>query len=68
MVKPTFISLVPPPILAKSEKEVNEISKYFKKNTNSQQKKSYTNATRTASFKEHCQGDIGNQGNVSKPL
>ena len=44
-VKPTFISLVPPPILAKSEKEVNKISKYFKKNTNPQQKKLYANAT-----------------------
>ena len=37
--------MVPPPILAKSEKEVNKISKYFKKNTNSQQKKLYANAT-----------------------
>jgi len=45
MVKPTFISSVPLPILAKSEKEVNEILKYFKKNTNPQQKKSYANAT-----------------------
>jgi len=27
------------------QKEVNELSKYFKKNTNSQQKKSYANAT-----------------------
>ena len=34
MVKFMFISLVPPSILAKSEKEVNEILKYFKKNTN----------------------------------
>jgi len=45
IVKPTFISLIPPPIPAKLQKEVNELSKYFKKNTNSQQKKSYTNAT-----------------------
>jgi len=40
-----FISLVPPSILAKTQKEVNEISKYFKKNSNPQQKKSYVNAT-----------------------
>ena len=38
--------MVPSPIPAKSEKEVNEILKYFKKkNTNPQQKKLYTNAT-----------------------
>ena len=30
--KPMFISPVPPPILAKTPKEVNKISKYFKKN------------------------------------
>ena len=34
MVKPTFISPIPFPILAKTQKEVNELSKYFKKNTN----------------------------------
>jgi len=45
IVKLTFISSIPPPISAKSQKEVNELSKYFKKNTNSQQKKSYANAT-----------------------
>ena len=43
--KPMFISLVPPPIPAKTPKEVNEISKYFKKNPSPHQKKSYTNAT-----------------------
>jgi len=32
MAKPTFISPLPLPILAKLSKEVNEISKYFKKN------------------------------------
>ena len=45
IVKPTFIFLIPSPIPAKLQKEVNELSKYFKKNTNSQQKKSYANAT-----------------------
>ena len=40
-----FISLVPPPIPAKTQKEVNEILKYFKKNSSPQQKKSYANAT-----------------------
>jgi len=44
-VKPTFISPISPPILAKTQKEVNKLLKYFKKNTNSQQKKSYANAT-----------------------
>jgi len=45
IVKPTFISLSPPPIPAKLQKEVNELSKYFKKNTNSQQKKSYATSS-----------------------
>jgi len=45
IVKPTLISLIPSLIPAKLQKEVNELSKYFKKNTNSQQKKSYANAT-----------------------
>ena len=40
-----FISLVSLPIPAKTLKEVNKISKYFKKNSNSYQKKSYANAT-----------------------
>jgi len=34
-----------PSILAKSQREVNKLSKYFKKNSNPQQKKSYANAT-----------------------
>ena len=38
--KPTYISPLLLPILAKTPKEVNEISKYFKKN-NSSQRKSY---------------------------
>ena len=45
VVKPTFVSLIPSPIPAKSQKEVNKLSKYFKKNTNTQQKKSYAHAT-----------------------
>ena len=45
MVKPTFISFILSPIPAKSQKEVNKLSKYFKKNTSSQQKKSYANTT-----------------------
>ena len=32
IVKPFYVSILPSPILAKSPKEVNEISKYFKKN------------------------------------
>ena len=45
IVKPTLISSISSPISAKLQKEVNELSKYFKKNTNSQQKKLYANAT-----------------------
>ena len=45
IVKPTFISSIPPLVSAKSQREVNELSKYFKKNINSQQKKLYANAT-----------------------
>jgi len=41
MVKPTYVSPLFPPILVKTPKEVNEVSKYFK-NINSFQKKSYT--------------------------
>jgi len=43
--KPTFISLLLLPIPAKSQKEVNEISKYFKKSDETPQKKSYTQAS-----------------------
>jgi len=31
IVKPTYVSLLPPFIPAKMPKEVNEVSKYFKK-------------------------------------
>ena len=41
LVKPIYISPLPSPILKKSPKEVNKISKYFKKNPPSAQKKSY---------------------------
>ena len=41
LVKPTFVFPLPPPILAKLPKEVNKISKYFKKNEKQPQKKSY---------------------------
>jgi len=44
-VKPTFVSSLPPLILAKSQKEVNEISKYFKKNTKASPSKSYAQAS-----------------------
>jgi len=37
-VKSTYVSLLPLPIPAKTLKEVNEISKFFKKNNNSQKK------------------------------
>ena len=45
IIKPVIISLLPPHILAKFLKEVNEISKYFKKKPVPQQKKSYTQAS-----------------------
>ena len=41
MIKPSYIFTLPPSILAKLPKKVNEISKYFKKNSSSIQKKSY---------------------------
>jgi len=34
MAKPIYVSALSSPIPEKSPKEVNEISKYFKKNTN----------------------------------
>ena len=34
ITKPIFVSSLSPPILAKSPKEVNKLSKYFKKNVN----------------------------------
>jgi len=40
-VKPSYIFSLPLPILAKSLKEVDEISKFFKKNPTFMQKKSY---------------------------
>ena len=39
--KPVFISLLSPPILVKSPKEINEISKIFKKNTDKKDQKIY---------------------------
>jgi len=41
IVKPTYVSPLSPPIPEKMPKEVNEVSKYFKK-VNVPQKKSYT--------------------------
>ena len=38
------ISNLPPPILAKSPKEINTISKYFKKSSENKEKKSYDQA------------------------
>ena len=43
--KLTYVSPIPPPIPAKSSKEVKEISKYFKKTENPTMKKSYTQAS-----------------------
>jgi len=42
MAKPIFIFPLSLPIPAKLQKEVNEISKYFKKSDKTPQKKSYT--------------------------
>ena len=43
--KPTFVSSIPPPILAKMPKEVKEISKFFKKIEKPSPKKSYAQAS-----------------------
>jgi len=45
VLKPTFISSISSLISAKLQKEVIELSKYFKKNTYFQQRKLYVNAT-----------------------
>ena len=45
IAKPTFVLALPPLIPAKSPKEVNEISKYFKRNKKQSQKKSYAQAS-----------------------
>jgi len=45
MVKPTFISVLPHSILAKLQKEVNEILKFFKKTNSSTPTKSYAQAS-----------------------
>jgi len=50
IMKPTFVSSLPPPILAKSPKEVNEVSKYFKKNNKPLMKKSYAQASSSKQF------------------
>ena len=42
MVNSPYISSLPSPIPAKSPKEINKISKYFKRNPSFSQKKSYT--------------------------
>jgi len=55
-IKSIFVLTFSPLILAKSQKEVNEISKYFKKNNNSPQKKSYTQAS--SSFKQTTTASI----------
>jgi len=47
-VKPTFVSTLPPPIPVKSQKKVNEISKFFKKTNSSTLTKSYTQASITS--------------------
>jgi len=44
-IKPSYVSPLPPPILAKSPKEINEISKFFKKNSLSVLKKSYAHVS-----------------------
>ena len=41
MANTSYVSPLPPPILAKTAKEVNEISKYFKKNSQNTTRKSY---------------------------
>ena len=45
IAKLTFMSFLPSSILAKSLKEINKLSKYFKKNINAPQKKLYVQAS-----------------------
>lgn len=59
IVKPTYVSPLPPPILAKSPKKVIEILKYFKKNLPSAQKKSYTQVSSNLHI-EYSQGNSEN--------
>jgi len=47
-VKHTFVSTLSPPILAKSQKEVNEIPKFFKKTNSSTLTKSYAQVSTTS--------------------
>ena len=47
--KPATVSNIPPPILAKSPKEVIKISKFFKKNTDNKGKKLYVQASSSSS-------------------
>ena len=47
-VKLTFISSLPPPIPAKSQKEINNILKYFKKNNTTLPNKFYAQASSTS--------------------
>ena len=47
--KPALISSLPPPIPAKPPKEVNTISKYFKKLSENKEKKSYAQASAPSS-------------------
>ena len=44
IVKPIFVLSLSPPIPAKSQKEVNKLLTYFKKNVNTSQKKLYAQA------------------------
>ena len=45
LIKPSYVSPLPSPIPAKSPKEMNEISKFFKKNPPSVLKKSYVHVS-----------------------
>ena len=49
MVKPSYVSSLPPLILVKLSKEINKISKFFKKKPITTQKKSYVQASSNTS-------------------
>jgi len=58
VAKPSFVSVIPPPILAKSNKEVKEISKFFKKIEKPTTNKSYAQALLPKSKPNASSSDI----------
>ena len=66
IVKPMFVSAIPPPIPAKSPKEVKEISKFFKKIEKPAVNKSYTQALSLKPKSDDTAEHVENQGGISE--